>query len=97
VEKPVDQLHTMQDIRAAIDALDAELVALLGKRMRVIERAGEIKKGEGLPARITERVEEVVSNVRQLSQQHGLKPDVMESLWRALIEDSIRREEEMLK
>ena len=40
---------TMAEIRAEIDRLDAELVALFAARTAYIDRAGEIKSGVGLP------------------------------------------------
>ena len=88
--------RTMAEIRAEIDRLDAELVALFAARTGYIDRAGEIKAEVGLPARITPRVEEVVANVRRHAGTHGLPPDQIEKLWRRLIEWSIEREENHL-
>ena len=59
------ECETMADIRAEIDRLDEELVALFAERVAYIDRAAEIKAGVGLPARINSRVEEVVANVRR--------------------------------
>lgn len=87
---------TMAELRAEIDRLDGELVALFAARTRYIDRAAEIKAGVGLPARITPRVEEVVANVRRHAASHGLPPDKIEKLWRRLIDWSIEREESQL-
>lgn len=87
------ECETMADIRAEIDRLDAELVALFAQRVGYIDRAAAIKAGVGLPARITPRVEEVVANVRRHAEAHGLPPDKLEKLWRKLIDWSIEREE----
>ncbi len=92
MKKPAD-CETMADIRAEIDRLDAELVALFAQRVGYIDRAAAIKAGVGLPARITPRVEEVVANVRRHAEAHGLPPDKLEKLWRKLIDWSIEREE----
>lgn len=87
------ECDTMADIRAEIDRLDAELVALFAQRVGYIDRAAAIKAEVGLPARITPRVEEVVANVRRHAEAHGLPPDKLEKLWRKLIDWSIEREE----
>lgn len=87
---------TMADIRAEIDRVDADLVALFAVRAAYIDRAGQVKAGIGLPARITPRVEEVVANVRAHAVTHGLPPDLVEKLWRRLIDWSIAREESVL-
>ncbi|SIO56378.1 chorismate mutase [Rhodovulum sp. ES.010] len=90
---PPEDCRTMAELRAQIDALDADLVARLGLRARYIDRAAELKPAEGLPARIGPRVEEVVGKVRARAAETGLDPDLVERLWRELIEWSIRREE----
>ncbi len=87
---------TMAELRAQIDRLDVELVALFAQRTAFIDRAVEIKTTIGMPARVTSRVEEVVANVRRHAVGHGLPPDKIEKLWRKLIDWSIEREEDRL-
>jgi isochorismate pyruvate lyase len=87
---------TMADIRAQIDRVDADLVALLARRVSYIDRAAVLKSGLGLPARIDGRVEDVVAKVRANALLHGLPPDKLEKLWRKLIAWSIEREERVL-
>ena len=87
---------TMAEVRAGIDRVDAELVALFAERTGFIDRAVAIKAELGLPARITPRVEEVVANVRGHAVAHGLPPEQIEKLWRKLIDWSIAREESVL-
>ncbi len=90
------QCETMADIRAEIDRLDIELVALFAQRVGYIDRAAQIKAVVDLPARIDSRVEEVVANVRRHAVEHGLPPEKLEKLWRKLIDWSIEREEHTL-
>lgn len=94
--KPPADCTTMADLRAEIDRLDAELVALFAQRVNYIDRAAEIKSEVGLPARIGSRVEEVIGKVRGHAVAHGLPPDKLEKLWRKLIDWSIEREEDKL-
>jgi isochorismate pyruvate lyase len=86
----------MADIRAEIDRIDAALVKLFAERATYIDRAAEVKARVDLPARIGDRVEEVVRNVRGHAEAHGLPPDLVEKLWRRLIDWSIAREEARL-
>lgn len=90
--KPQD-CSTMAEVRAGIDTLDKQLVDMLTLRAAFIDRATQLKQGNGWPARIPERVEEVVSNVRQEAEATGLDPELIERLWRQLIDWSIDREE----
>ncbi|WP_299859479.1 chorismate mutase [uncultured Roseobacter sp.] len=94
--KPPNLCKKMQDLRVEIDAIDADLIDLLVERSRYIDRAIVIKEAEGLPARITDRVEEVVNNVATRARAQGLDPVLVETIWRGLIEWSIDREEERL-
>ena len=91
-----DHIPDMPALRLEIDALDAELMALLARRHALIDRAARIKSGNGWPARIPERVEQVVSNVRAHAIRHGLDPDLYDRLWRELIEAAIEQEERHL-
>jgi len=93
---PPQDCGTMQELRKQIDRLDRQLIELLVTRATYIDRASELKPGEGLPARIPERVEDVVQKVRSNSADLGLDPDLAERLWRILIDWSIAREERVL-
>jgi isochorismate pyruvate lyase len=94
--KRPEECTSMADIRVEIDRIDADLVRLFAERAGYIDRAAEVKAVADLPARIEDRVEEVVRNVRGHAEQHGLPPDLVEKLWRRLIDWSIAREENRL-
>ncbi|WP_299963358.1 chorismate mutase [uncultured Roseobacter sp.] len=86
----------MTELRAGIDALDREIIALLARRVGYIDRAAEIKAQAGLPANIPARVEEVVARVRAAAGEAGFDPALAETIWREMIGWSIAREEEKL-
>ena len=86
----------MTELRVQIDELDTQLVDMLAKRTLFIDRAAELKPAEGLPARITSRVEEVAANARRNALDSGFDPDLAERIWRLLMEWSIAREEVVL-
>ena len=96
VTKAAALCATMAEVRVGIDAVDADLVALLAVRAAYIDRAAVLKGPLGLPARIAARVEEVVAKVRAQAAAQGLDPDLAEALWRRLIAWSITREERIL-
>jgi isochorismate pyruvate lyase len=95
MRKPAE-CTTMAHIRTEIDRLDEDLVRLFAERAGYIDRAAEIKAQADLPARIEDRVEQVVQNVRRHAATYGLPPDLVEKLWRRLIDWSIAREENRL-
>ena len=87
---------SMAEVRSAIDTLDQELVRLLTQRTAYIDRASALKTENGWPARIPDRVEEVVRNARAHAEQANLDADLVERLWRMLVDWSIEREEQVL-
>jgi len=88
---------SMEELRAEIDRIDGELVMLLARRAACIDRAVVLKRAAGLPARIDNRVEEVIAKVRAAAEANRLSPALAEALWRRLIEWSIAREERALE
>ncbi len=94
--KPPADCADMADVRAGIDAVDLELVALLARRVAYIDRAAAIKGPLAIPARIDWRVEDVVAKVREAAAGEALDADLAEGMWRQLIEWSIAREERVL-
>lgn len=87
----------MADIRAEIDRLDAQLMGLHVQRAAYIDAAAQIKLRDGLPARLTDRVNEVLANVAAHAAGAGLPPAPYVDMWRVLIEAAIAREEEILQ
>lgn len=92
ITKLPDDCATMAELRIQIDALDDQLIDLLIQRRGYIDRAVDLKRIEGMPARTTDRVREVLDNVRTNAATKGLDPDLATDIWTQLIEWSIARE-----
>lgn len=86
----------MSSVRAAIDALDDKLVALLAERQRQVERAAAVKPNLGIPARVPERIDEVLERVAQAARREGLSDQLAHALWSAIIEWAIAHEERLM-
>jgi len=94
--KPND-CKSMEELRHQIDELDIKIVELLATRSQFIDRATDLKSINGMPARIPDRIESVVSNAREAAQELDLDSDLVEKIWRILIEWSIQREAEIIR
>ena len=94
--KPID-CNNMDELRHQIDKLDVKIIELLASRSKFIDRATELKKSNGMPARIPERIESVVSNARNAAEELDLDADLVEKIWRILIDWSIQREAEIIR
>ena len=90
---PADDCTDMSQVRAAIDALDGEIVALLGRRMRYIEAAARIKQARG-DVRDEARKAEVIANARAAAIEAGFPDGLTAALFEMLVEGSIAHEYE---
>jgi isochorismate pyruvate lyase len=81
----------MPEVRAGVDALDAELVALIGERFRYMDAAARIKPERGA-VRDEARKAEVLSNVARHAGGAAVPAEVAADLWERLVEASIAYE-----
>jgi isochorismate pyruvate lyase len=84
---------TMSDIRKEIDRIDENLIKLLAERQRWVEKAVEVKRRDGLPARDEARVRQVIDHVRVLARGHNVDPALIEAMWTEMVEWFIAYEE----
>jgi isochorismate pyruvate lyase len=84
--KRPEACETMADIRAEIDRVDREPRGAVCGAGRPTSTAAP-DQGTAEDARADHaRVEEVVANVRREARSTGLPPDLIEKLWRRLID-----------
>ena len=76
---------TMEDVRRHIDALDDVLVPLLVTRGGYMTQAARIKK-DATQVRDEERIEAIVERVRARTQKEGGEPDMLEAIYRSMME-----------
>ena len=81
----------MSEVRAAIDAIDREIVQLLADRLHFIEEAARLKSDRG-KVRDDIRVVDVLAKVRATARASGIDPDLVSNVYRELIERSIAHE-----
>ena len=83
-----EDCQTMPQVRAGVDALDAELIALLARRFGYMRAAARIKPSRDA-VRDEPRKAEVVANAVALAEAEGLPADLIGTLWEQLVEGSI--------
>jgi isochorismate pyruvate lyase len=83
-EMPPRTYASLADIRAAIDTIDATLVATLARRAEIVRAAAAFKKDEQA-VRAPDRVEAVVQHARALALAENADPDLIERIYRHLI------------
>lgn len=82
---------TMTEVRAGVDSLDRELVALLARRFAYMDAAARIKPERGA-VRDEGRKAQVIANARAEAERLGLPGAVIADLWDRLVEASISYE-----
>ncbi|HMO76853.1 MAG TPA: chorismate mutase [Sphingopyxis sp.] len=89
--KSPEHCETMADVRAGVDRVDRELVALLVRRFGYMDAAARIKTERGA-VRDEVRKAQVLDNVAREAEAAGLDPDRLRAVWDVLVEQSIAYE-----
>lgn len=82
---------SLNEVRENIDKIDREIVALLAKRGAFVAKAASFKKTTD-DVKAPSRVDQVISKVLSLAQEQGANPEVVESVYRAMISGFINAE-----
>jgi isochorismate pyruvate lyase len=89
--KPGPECTTMAEVRAGVDALDREIVALLRRRFDYMEAAARIKP-ERAAVRDEARKRQVIAQATAAAEAAGLPADAIAAMWETLVEASIAYE-----
>ena len=81
----------MADIRQAIDAIDHGVIQAFARRYDYVLAAAKFKT-DRRSVRAPERFESMLRQRRQWAETHGLDPDVIEDLYRRLVNHFIELE-----
>ena len=82
--KSADECEDIYDIRAEIDRIDREVIALLAQRFAYVKAAAKFKTSrEGVKA--PDRLEAMLRQRREWAESLGLNSDVIEKLYRDLV------------
>ncbi|MGP7794792.1 chorismate mutase [Sphingomonas sp. CLY1604] len=88
---PGPDCTTMSEVRAGVDQVDRELVALFARRFAYMDAAARIKP-ERSHVRDEARKAQVIANARAAAEAAGLPGAVIADLWERLVEASIAYE-----
>ncbi|AYM91230.1 MULTISPECIES: chorismate mutase [Serratia] len=75
---------SIEDVRKAIDGIDSQLVSLIAERGRLVKAAAGFKKDQDA-VRAPDRVQRVIDKVRVEAAVVGLPEDIIEKVYRTMI------------
>jgi chorismate mutase/prephenate dehydrogenase len=90
--EPEDPLAAL---RARIDEVDGELIALLARRLDLVRQVGGIKGQHGLPVYAPERERDLIAARRADAAAAGLPGDLVEDVLRRLMRESYAHEHDV--
>jgi isochorismate pyruvate lyase len=82
---------TMAEVRAGVDQLDRDLIALLARRFAYMDAAARIKPTRAA-VRDEPRKAAVIANARAAAVAAGIPADAIAAIWETLVEASIAYE-----
>jgi isochorismate pyruvate lyase len=88
---PPGQCANLGEIREEMDAIDRQIVALIARRVEYVRAAAQFKASAATVA-APERVAAVLQTRREWAEAAGLSGDVIEGIYRALVDYSISEE-----
>lgn len=87
----------LKELRSQIDSLDSRLVEILAERMRVCIEVGEYKKKYDITVVQNDRFQEILEKRSEQGAQQGLSKDYVKKIFELIHEESVRRQEEIVK
>jgi chorismate mutase len=82
-------------IRDEIDAIDEQIMRLLGERGKLVHKVGEMKSHVGV-VRVPERERQVIGNASRLAVECGLEAEFGAELYKFLLDYFATREEQQV-
>jgi len=92
-----EDCRNIEEVRDQIDLLDTEILELLGKRYGFVKEVVKYKKPVKASIIAQERFDAVIQNRRILAEKNGLNPDVIEDMYKLLINHFIEEEMNLIE
>jgi isochorismate pyruvate lyase len=82
--KNPDECANIHEVRDEIDIIDREVIEALSKRFQYVIAAARFKTSEA-SVRSPDRFQAMLQQRREWAQESGLNPDVVENIYRDLV------------
>ena len=89
--KQPEECSNIQEIRTEIDHIDRQIIAAIGQRFKYVKAASKFKTSEN-SVKAPERLKLMLQKRRGWAEEECLNPDVIENLYRDLVDYFIAEE-----
>ncbi len=87
---------SLDELRSQIDLLDDEMLEIIEKRMYVVKEIGKHKKANNIRILQTTRWEHIIESAQEKGSSKGLSDEFIEKLFKAVHQESINIQTEIL-
>lgn len=88
--------NELNNLRAQIDVVDNQLIDLLGKRMKVADAIGKLKKQKNVAVLQSKRWNEILGKMVLEGDEKGLSEEFILRLFKAIHQESINHQEKVI-
>tara|TARA_Y100001970_G_scaffold46540_2_gene58696 strand:+ start:46022 stop:47104 length:1083 start_codon:yes stop_codon:yes gene_type:complete len=88
--------NNLTDLRAKIDVIDHTLLEILGKRMKISDNIGEIKRSNNVAVLQNKRWNEILGKMILEGEKLDLSEEFILKLFKAIHQESINRQERVI-
>lgn len=89
-------MDTLESLRSEIDRVDARIVEAIGRRFQLCRDIARLKKEQRIPMMQPGRIEAVRRHCAELSARNHVSPALVEQIYRLMIDESCRVENEII-
>lgn len=89
--------EALNTLRAQIDVIDHLLVETFGKRMKIADKIGRLKKEKNVAVLQSERWNEILKKMILEGEAHQLSKEFILNVFKAMHQESIDRQEKVMK
>ncbi|MBG7613506.1 bifunctional 3-deoxy-7-phosphoheptulonate synthase/chorismate mutase type II [Polaribacter sp. BAL334] len=87
---------SLENLRAQINVIDDQLIDMLGKRMKVADQIGQLKKEKNVAVLQSKRWNEILGNMVLEGEQRGLSEEFILRMFKAIHQESINHQEKII-
>jgi chorismate mutase len=88
---------SLDNLRAQINVVDGQLIEMMGKRMKVADQIGALKKDKNVAVLQSKRWNEILGNMILEGESKGLSEEFVLKMFKAIHQESINHQEKIIK